>query len=270
MISVIIPVYNGEKTIEQALDSVMDQSCFELIGEIIIIDDGSTDGTVKVVDQYKNEVCSPDKAQKIKLLRQTNAGPAAARNYGMREAKEAYIAFLDADDSWAPYKIEHQARILEEHPQIDLLCGGMQDGALRILLRKHRELYGLSLKEYCIKSVIFTSTVVIRKERLEETGYFDETMKYCEDMNLYQRFFPWGQVYYMPEKLVSYGIEREYYGQSGLSSHLKEMNEGRKQNFKILRKEHKISFVFYMAMMLFSEIKLLRRKIIVGNTGQIQ
>ena len=89
-------------------------------------------------------------------------------------------------------------------------------------------------------------------------------------MNLYQRFFSWGQVYYMPEKLVSYGIGREYYGQSGLSSHLKEMNEGRKQNFKILRKEHKISFGFYMAMMLFSEVKLLRRKRIVGNIAQIQ
>ncbi|CBL13807.1 hypothetical protein RO1_35370 [Roseburia intestinalis XB6B4] len=154
---------------------------------------------------------------------------------------------------------------LKENPQIDLLCGGLEEGPLRIFLRKDYLLHRLSLKEYCTKSVIFTSTVVIRRARVKDAGYFDESMQYCEDMNYYQRFFEWNQVYYLPKKLVDYGIGRKYYGQSGLSSHLKEMHCGRKRNFQILRRKKKISFTFYIVMIVFGEIKFLRRKMIINR-----
>ena len=106
---------------------------------------------------------------------------------------------------------------------------------------------------------------MIRRARVKDAGYFDESMQYCEDMNYYQRFFEWNQVYYLPEKLVCYGIGREYYGQNGLSSDLKEMHHGRKHNFQILREKKKISATFYTVMVLFGEIKFFRRKIIVSR-----
>ena len=229
MFSVIIPAYNSENTIEKALDSLRNQTKPELIREVIVINDGSADATADKVEQYKKrESCNLN----IILYNQQNAGVAAAR---------------------------------KENPQIDLLCGGLEEGPLRIFLRKDYLLHRLSLKEYCTKSVIFTSTVVIRRARVKDAGYFDESMQYCEDMNYYQRFFEWNQVYYLPKKLVDYGIGRKYYGQSGLSSHLKEMHCGRKRNFQILRRKKKISFTFYIVMIVFGEIKFLRRKMIINR-----
>lgn len=264
MFSVIIPAYNSEKTIGKALDSLIRQTRIDLIDEVIVVDDGSTDDTAKKVEMYQSRENNKENRAGvlIKLLRQENAGPSAARNTGMKQAVAEYIAFLDADDEWVSDKLECQAEILKENPQIDLLCGGMEEGTLRILFCKYSTLYHLSLKEYCFKSVIFTSTVVIRKQRLSEVGYFDESMRYCEDMNYYQRFFQWNQIYYLPKKLVDYAKNRAYYGQSGLSSHLKEMHQGRRCNFGILRKEKRISTGFYILMVLFGEMKYVRRKML--------
>ena len=180
MFSVIIPAYNSENTIEKALDSLRNQTKPELIREVIVINDGSADATADKVEQYKKrESCNLN----IILYNQQNAGVAAARNAGIRMATADYLAFLDSDDCWAPEKLEWQEKNLKENPQIDLLCGGLEEGPLRIFLRKDYLLHRLSLKEYCTKSVIFTSTVVIRSARVKDAGYFDESMQYCEDMN---------------------------------------------------------------------------------------
>ena len=170
MFSVIIPAYNSENTIEKALDSLRNQTKPELIREVIVINDGSADATADKVEQYKKrESCNLN----IILYNQQNAGVAAARNAGIRMATADYLAFLDSDDCWAPEKLEWQEKNLKENPQIDLLCGGLEEGPLRIFLRKDYLLHRLSLKEYCTKSVIFTSTVVIRRARVKDAGYFD-------------------------------------------------------------------------------------------------
>lgn len=257
MFSVIIPMYNSEDTIERALDSLERQTRRDLIREVIVVDDGSNDGSAGRAEEYKNRHGLP-----VTLLCQKNAGPAAARNAGMRQAAADYIAFLDADDEWERDKLELQAGVLSQNPKIDLLCGGLSDGPLKILIRSHDSLRHVTLKEYCIKSFIYTSTVVIRRERAMEAGYFDESMRYSEDMNYYQRFFRWNQVYYLPRKMASYGKDRAYHGQSGLSSHLKEMHEGRKYDYGVLWKEKQISPWFYAAMLLFGQAKYLRRLLI--------
>lgn len=267
MFSVIIPAYNSEKTIETALDSLTRQTRSDWIKEVIVVDDGSTDETAERVKKYQQRENEKKNGTGlfIKLICQENAGPSSARNTGMRQAIAEYIAFLDADDEWQDEKLEKQGEILKRYPQIDLLCGGLEEGELRILKRKYDSLYHISLKDYCMKSIIFTSTVVIRKACARKAGYFDENMRYCEDMNYYQRFFRWNQVYYLPEKLADYGKGREYYGQSGLAANLKEMHKGRRDNFGILRKEKQISTGFYILMVLFGEIKYIRRKWLTGR-----
>ncbi len=267
MFSVIIPVYNAEKTIEKTLNSLAGQTRMDWIEEVIIVDDGSTDETAKLVKTYQRRGSGKNNEAKlpIKYIYQKNAGPSSARNTGMQQATGEYIAFVDADDEWQLDKLEKQGEILKKYVQIDLLCGGLEEGALRILNRTYDTLCHISLKDYCIKSIIFTSTVVIKRERAKEAGEFNENMRYAEDMNYYQRFFRWDQVYYLPEKLVSYGSGREYYGQNGLSSHLKEMHEGRQYNYGILRKEGQISSLFYILMIIFGEIKYFRRRCLTNR-----
>ena len=133
MFSVIIPAYNSEKTIEKTLDSLQNQTKPELIQEVIIINDGSTDGTKDKVEQYKSR---QDCILNIILYNQQNAGVAAARNAGIRMATADYLAFLDSDDCWAPEKLEWQEKNLKENPQIDLLCGGLEEGPLRISAKR--------------------------------------------------------------------------------------------------------------------------------------
>ncbi len=96
MISVIIPVYNGEKTIERSLRSVLDQTLKDL--EVIVVDDGSTDNTVGVIGKVKDE--------RVRLIRQENAGQGMARNAGLKAAKGEYVGFVDADDTVEPRMYE--------------------------------------------------------------------------------------------------------------------------------------------------------------------
>jgi len=120
-ISVVIPVYNGEKLLRRCLDSVVGQktrySC-----EVIVADDGSTDGSLEVlrqyVDIYHNSV-------QLRLLTQKNEGPAKARNWGIKEAKGRYIALLDADDYWVDSYIEKTVGFLDENPDcvaVNVVC----------------------------------------------------------------------------------------------------------------------------------------------------
>lgn len=103
LVSVIIPLYNAELHVAQCIQSVLDQSYTDI--EIIVVNDGSTDGSLQVVNQFT--------AQNMSVLNQQNAGAAAARNTGLRHAKGKYIQFLDADDFMSANKIAEQVRVLD-------------------------------------------------------------------------------------------------------------------------------------------------------------
>ena len=116
LVSIIIPAFNSEKTIETAINSVLSQTYSNY--EIIIIDDSSTDRTLQTIkDLYDND-------KKIKILcNEKNLGSGETRNYGIREANGEFIAFLDADDEWYPHKLEEQILIFENH-DVALVCSG--------------------------------------------------------------------------------------------------------------------------------------------------
>ena len=112
LVSVVIPSYNSREYIAEAIDSVRAQQIDHL--ELVIVDDGSTDDSA----DYIREI-APD----ARVIRQTNAGAAAARNRGIEEARGRYIAFLDADDIWVSGKLRVQLDLLEQRPDIDLVYG---------------------------------------------------------------------------------------------------------------------------------------------------
>lgn len=112
LVTVVLPVYNAAGTVAQALDSVLWQGYARL--DIIVVDDGSTDDTLKVLAPY---------SQAIRVLHQVNQGPAAARNLALQHALGEYIAFIDADDVWLPGKLHVQVAYLTWHSEIDAVFG---------------------------------------------------------------------------------------------------------------------------------------------------
>lgn len=116
LISCIIPVYNGERYVAEAIDSVVAQTYRPL--QIIVIDDGSTDRTADEVAQYREYVT---------YIFQTNAGPAAARNGGLSVAKGEFVAFLDADDLWHWEKLARQMACFEANPDLEICLTHVRD-----------------------------------------------------------------------------------------------------------------------------------------------
>jgi glycosyltransferase involved in cell wall biosynthesis len=108
LVSCIVPVFNGERFLREAIESIFAQTHDPL--EILIADDGSTDGTASIVADFGN---------RLRYLRQENQGPAAARNLGIRAATGDFIAFLDADDLWHPQKLERQIACFRARPEVE-------------------------------------------------------------------------------------------------------------------------------------------------------
>ena len=117
--SVVIPVYNRADLVSATLDSVLAQSCTDW--ELIVVDDGSTDGTLEVLESYREKL-----GARMQVLRQNHAGPGAARNRALSVATGRYIAFLDSDDLWFAWTLEFYARILEQHDLPAFLMGEPQ------------------------------------------------------------------------------------------------------------------------------------------------
>ncbi len=116
LISCIVPVFNGERYLREALDSVLAQTHRPL--EIIVADDGSTDGSANVVAAFRDGV---------RYLRQSNQGPSSARNLGIRAALGDFIAFLDADDLWHPQKLQRQMDRFKTRPELDYCVTHVQN-----------------------------------------------------------------------------------------------------------------------------------------------
>lgn len=163
-ISVVIPMYNSEKTIIGTLDSVKNQTSIEQIMEIIVINDGSTDDSLKIVRKYSED----HKSLPICIVDKENGGVSSARNAGIRIAKGNWIALLDSDDEWIPIKIEKQLKVLEENPYIDFLGCDVNNIRLKIFWRKINTLYKADIKDLCIKSFPATPTILFRKKLLKK------------------------------------------------------------------------------------------------------
>lgn len=178
-ISVIIPTYNRRESVCDAIESVQQQTL--LPQEIILIDDGSTDGTASLVkEQFPN----------VKLIEQSNHGVSHARNQGIQKASGTWIAFLDSDDRWFENKLAMQMAAITESPEHKLChCDEhwIRNGKRVNPMNKHQKRGGY-IFEHCLPlCAISPSAVIIHQSLFNEVGLFDESLPACEDYDLWLR-----------------------------------------------------------------------------------
>lgn len=202
-VSVIIPVYNGQETIAEALNSVMLQTVSDF--EVIVINDGSVDRTAQIVQEFVER-----DPIRFRLRTTENQGPSTARNLGVAQAKGEFIAFLDADDLWHPRKLENQLRCLENHIDAVAVISNYQtrSGLESPAERKQKFDWNMkSLVDWALllgMSPCFFSTVMIRANVIESCGNFRADMKNVEDVEFAFRLFEAGLVVNTGEFDVTY------------------------------------------------------------------
>jgi glycosyltransferase involved in cell wall biosynthesis len=172
LVSVVVPVFNGERFLREAVQSVLAQKYSPL--EIIIVDDGSTDGTATVARSF---------SEPVRYLRQANKGPAAARNRAIEHAKGSLIAFADADDIWPADKLELQLPYLIGDPAIEIVMGRIQQVSLSKTIDGQTQAEKFAEPAFSVN----LGSAVIRKSVFERIGLFDETMRYSEDVDWFMR-----------------------------------------------------------------------------------
>jgi glycosyltransferase involved in cell wall biosynthesis len=196
-VSVVIATRNRELLVKQAIDSVLAQS--EPVREVIVVDDGSVDGTRAQLAAY---------GDRIRVFHQENEGASAARNRAMRVAQGAWIAFLDDDDVWLETKIERQMALIRQNPNLGIVyCSDYAvDEQLRILYTRAAipGNQGDVFERLMLKNFIFTSCVLARKDLIETAGYMNRAYKFAEDWDLWLRIAATHPVDYVPEPLVLY------------------------------------------------------------------
>ena len=202
-ISVVMPLYNKEAEVERALRSVIEQSLAP--GEIIVVDDGSTDGSRAIVERIIAEY--PEAG--IRLITQQNSGVSAARNRGIAEAKGDYIALLDADDAWLTGYIAEVCRLMEYYPEADAYSTAFDivSGTKRVAASTPTTEGYIDITEEALQHryPIIPSTATLRREAVLRAGGFPEGMRIGEDQWLWVKMVQQGAKFcFSPMSLVRY------------------------------------------------------------------
>lgn len=247
-------MFNAENTIIKALDSVRNQDYDLKQFEIIIINDGSTDNSKALAENYRDTYSGLN----IKIINQDNGGVSAARNAGMKIAKGEFIALLDADDEWSPEKIERQMQYFENRNlQIDFLATARNNNKILYPYNIKNGLAEITFSKLLIRNEAQPSTVMFRRKVIENTGYFDNNQRYAEDVNYWMKVSLQNKMYILNESLIIMGQGKRSFGVSGLSSNLPEMAKGFKKNLKEMYDAGRINLPQYISFRLFYKAKYL-------------
>lgn len=208
LVSIIVPAYNCAPFVGEAIQSVLEQEYPHK--EIIAVNDGSSDSTLSALKAFGDRIIVVD---------QPHGGAGAARNTGLRHAKGDYIAFLDGDDVWFPGKLSLQVRYLEEHAHVGLVftgwtvCAEPGDGSSALLARPTGSVQdtviepsrsGWVYHRLLLDCILNTSTVVIRRWVVQQTGEFDETLRSGQDYEYWLRISRMTEIHKLAAPLAVY------------------------------------------------------------------
>ena len=212
-ISVVIPAYNASRFLRETLESVLQQTL--PADEVLVIDDGSTDDTAAIAASF---------GPPVRVISRQNAKLAATRNFGVKEAKSEWIAFIDADDLWLPHKLERQMEELSRHPEADLCYTG------RVLLIQQGDTTRLgnvievppaeNIREALyVNTTFLSSSVVIRRSAFLAIGGHDVNFKWVEDWETWLRLLHAGTKFAAcREPLVQYRVHPQSVSHNAIPS----------------------------------------------------
>lgn len=195
-ISVLMPVYNGERYLQEAVESILAQTFTDL--ELIIVDDGSTDHTSEILTRFQDP--------RVRLVRnENNQGIVKSRNIGLKAARGEYIACMDADDVSLPRRFAKQVEFLDSHPEVGVMGTGvlvMDSSGLRTLRRQIITEHQVMRWGLCFFTPIMHSTVMMRRKVAEEAGGYRQEMVLAEDYDLWRRLSDVTRLANLPDELV--------------------------------------------------------------------
>ncbi|MDO9170989.1 MAG: glycosyltransferase [bacterium] len=200
LVSVITATYNMGHYLRETVDSILAQTHDRL--ELIIVDDGSTDDTWKVLEEYAAD-------PRVKIVRQANAGQTAAKNRGLREASGQFVGFCDADDRWLPEKLARQLPHFENAPSLGVVYTDFTciDGEGRPTPAPRMECFsGRITSQLLVDNFVNFPSALARREAIEKVGGFDTSLSMSIDYNLWLRISVDWDFRYLPETLVEYRL----------------------------------------------------------------
>jgi glycosyltransferase involved in cell wall biosynthesis len=201
LISVVMPTYNRADLVGQAIDSVRHQDFHDW--ELIVVDDGSTDDTPEILSAY-------GQSGQIHCIRQENSGQSAARNCGLHHAKGEWVAFLDSDNCWLPHKLSTQVNALKTLPDVDVLYGDIElidEEGRFVSAQPQRQRYsGVIWRQLLNDNCVNFNTSVVRREKIEAVGGFDERLRRGEDYDLWLRLSTIASFHYLPGVVAQYRV----------------------------------------------------------------
>lgn len=256
-LSVIIPTFNRRDQVLRAIASVDEQTC--RVDEIIVVDDGSTDATTEaLISRQHDEMLPP-----LRIIRQENAGPAAARNAALRVARGDLVAFLDDDDVWHPDKVARQLETFAADTELALLA--CSSDTLNFPGKLGVRRVGVWLLLW--RNVFLTPCVVARRDVVLECGGFPEGLRHCEDYALWLRIVSQFKCGFLDEVLVSCGNGKPSFGHSGLSADLDGLHNGEIEALRRWRLATGSGPATYWSARLLAFLRHWRRHIVAGSRG---
>ena len=180
-VSVVIPVYNMERFVAEAIDSALAQSLPPRDVEVVVVDDGSTDGSRRVIDRY---------GERVRVVAQRNRGLAAARNAGIHASRGTFLGFLDADDRFHPEKLARQLAIFDRGPDVGIVYTGFRyvdEHGAALPQQGWSKIEGDVLPELLIANRVHPHQPVVRREAVVAAGGFDECLGPAADWDLWIR-----------------------------------------------------------------------------------
>jgi len=193
-VSVIIPTYNRDAMLKDAVDSVLVQDYRDF--ELIVVDDGSTDRTPEILKSYRED---------ITVIHQNNQGVSSARNAGIAAASGRLVAFLDSDDIWMPRKLSIQVDFFRANTEA-LICQTeetwIRNGIRVNPGKRHQKVSGMIFEPSLKLCLVSPSAVMIRRRLFEKVGLFDESLPACEDYDLWLRISCRYPIYLIDTSLI--------------------------------------------------------------------